>query len=150
MFDAKKKDSSSSNTINTSVINTIIGSNTKIDGTLTASESARIDGTLVGKIVSERSIIVGQSGTVRGDITAVEILVAGTVYGDLIAQEKIEMTSTGRVVGSITSRSLVIDEGAVLKGTSNMDVSEDELAEISSTSAEVAAEQKTEKTTQEK
>ena len=130
MFGLKKKDNT---TINTSMINTIIGSNTKIEGILTASESARIDGTLVGKVLSERSIIVGESGTVKGDISAVEILVAGIVYGNLIAQEKIELTSTGRVVGSVTTKTLVIDEGAAFKGTSNMEILEDKNAESKNT-----------------
>lgn len=121
MFGSKKK----SDTINTSMINTIIGNNSKIEGILTASESTRIDGLLEGKIVSESSVIVGESGTVSGDITAVEILVAGTVYGNLIAKERIEMTSTGRVLGDLVTKTLVIDEGASFKGNCTMDFAGD-------------------------
>lgn len=117
MFGSKKK----GDTINTSIINTIIGNNSKIEGVLTASESTRIDGLLEGKIVSESSVIVGESGTVSGDITAVEILVAGTVYGNLVAKDRIEMTSTGRVLGDLITKTLVIDEGASFKGNCSMD-----------------------------
>ena len=79
---------------------------------LTASESTRIDGVLEGKIVSESSVIIGENGIVRGDITAVEILIAGVVYGNLVAKERIEMTSTGRILGDLITKTLVIDEGA--------------------------------------
>lgn len=118
MFGSKNKN----DTINTSIINTIIGSNSKIEGVLTASESTRIDGALEGKIISESSVIIGENGTVRGDITAAEILVAGIVYGNLVAKERIEMTSTGRVLGDIITKTLVIDEGASFKGNCTMEV----------------------------
>lgn len=121
MFSSKKK----GDTINTSMINTIIGNNSKIEGVLTASESTRIDGVLEGKIISESSVIVGESGTVKGDITAIEILVAGTVYGNLMAKERIELTSTGRVLGDLLTKTLVIDEGASFKGNCTMEVMEE-------------------------
>ena len=107
------------------MINTIIGGNSKIEGRLTAAESTRIDGLLEGKIMSESSVIIGEHGLVRGDIDAVEILVAGTVYGNLRAQERIQLTETGRVLGDIFTKTLVIDEGASFKGQCTMDVKED-------------------------
>lgn len=107
------------------MINTIIGSNSKIEGLLTAAESTRIDGLLEGKILSESSVIIGEHGLVRGDIDAVEILIAGTVYGNLRAKERIQMTETGRVLGDIFTKTLVIDEGASFKGQCTMDVEED-------------------------
>ena len=125
MFGPKKKN----DTINTSMINTIIGNNSKIEGVLTASESTRIDGVLEGKIVSESSVIIGENGIVRGDITAVEILVAGVVYGNLVAKERIEMTSTGHILGDLITKTLVIDEGASFKGNCTMDVAPDTKAE---------------------
>lgn len=107
MFKTKKK----IDTVNTSIINTIIGNNSKIEGLLFASDSTRIDGLLQGKILSESSVIVGESGVVRGDINAVEILVAGTVYGNLKAEERIEITETGCLLGDLVTKTLVIDEG---------------------------------------
>lgn len=122
MFGSKKK----GDTINTSMINTIIGHNSRIEGVLTASESTRIDGVLEGKIMSESSVIVGETGEVVGDITAVEILIAGIVYGNLVARERIEMTSTGRVLGDLITKTLVIDEGASFKGNCTMEVAGEE------------------------
>lgn len=122
MFGSKKQ----SDTINTSVIKTIIGNNSRVEGILTASESTRIDGVLEGKIMSESSVIVGETGEVVGDITAVEILVAGIVYGNLVARERIEMTSTGRVLGDLITKTLVIDEGASFKGNCTMEVAGEE------------------------
>lgn len=124
MFKAKKKN----DTVNTSIINTIIGNNSKIEGLLFASDSTRVDGLLQGKILSESSVIIGESGVVRGDIQAVEILVAGTVYGNLTAEERIELTETGCVLGDLITKTLVIDEGASFKGNCVMEVMEDKKA----------------------
>ena len=124
MFNSKKK----TETVNTGIINTIIGDNSKIEGVLTASESTRIDGLLEGKIISQSTVIVGEHGVVRGDITAIEILVAGTVYGNLKAEERIELTETGRVLGDLVTKTLVIDEGASFKGNCTMEVMEEKRA----------------------
>ena len=116
MFNSKKKSEA------TGIINTIIGENSKIEGVLSASDSTRIDGLLRGEILSESSVIVGEHGVVKGDINAVEILVAGTVYGNLRAVRRIELTETGRVLGDLFTKTLVIDEGASFKGNCSMEV----------------------------
>lgn len=141
MFSSKKR----GDTIHSSMINTIIGNHSKIEGVLTASESTRIDGVLKGKVLSESSVIVGETGTVYGDITAVEILIAGIVYGNLVAEERIEMTSTGRVLGDLITKTLVIDEGASFKGRCTMEVEgeqppEAELQELHTTKQQAVEE----------
>lgn len=102
MFNSKKK----IETGNTGMINTIIGENSKIEGVLAASDPARIDGLLQGKILSKSSVIVGEHGVVKGDIKAAEILVAGTVYGNLTAEQRIELTETGRVLGDMVTKKI--------------------------------------------
>lgn len=121
MFSSKKPKTTSG-----SMINTIIGDNSKIEGLLLTSDSTRIDGLLQGKILSESSVIIGEHGVIRGDIKAVDILIAGTVYGNIRAESKIEITGTGRVLGDMFTKTLVIDEGASFKGNCTMDVAEDD------------------------
>lgn len=121
MFSSKKPKTTSG-----SMINTIIGDNSKIEGLLLTSDSTRIDGLLQGKILSESSVIIGEHGVIRGDIKAVDILIAGTVYGNIRAESKIEITGTGRVLGDMFTKTLVIDEGASFKGNCTMDVTEDD------------------------
>lgn len=123
MFSSKKPKTTSG-----SMINTIIGDNSKIEGLLLTSDSTRIDGLLQGKILSESSVIIGEHGVIRGDIKAVDILIAGTVYGNIRAESKIEITGTGRVLGDMFTKTLVIDEGASFKGNCTMDVAEDDNA----------------------
>lgn len=119
MFTTKKKNEM------TTMINTIIGDNSRIEGQLVTSESTRVDGTLRGKILSESTVIIGEHGVIYGDIDGFEILVAGTVYGNLHAEQRIQLTETGRVIGDLFTKTLVIDEGASFKGRCTMDTAEE-------------------------
>ncbi len=113
---------------NSGMINTLIGNKSRIEGMLFASEATRLDGELQGKIISESTVIIGESGVVKGDIKAVEILVAGTVYGNLWAEQRIEITETGRVRGDLFTKTLVIGEGASFRGNCNMEMPDENLA----------------------
>ncbi len=121
MFNSKKNKVAASS----SMISTIIGNNSKIEGLLLTSDSTRVDGLLQGKILSESSVIIGEHGVIKGDIKAVDILVAGTVYGNLKADARIEITGTGRVLGDLFTKTLVIDEGASFRGNCSMDVADE-------------------------
>ena len=143
MFNSKKKNE----VVSTGTINTIIGNNSKVEGLLEASDPTRVDGLVQGKILSKSSVIVGEHGVVKGDIIAIEILVAGTVYGNLKAEQRIELTETGRVLGDLVTKTLVIDEGASFKGNCTMEVMEEKKA--SENTREESSEEKRKKETKE-
>ena len=143
MFNSKKKNE----VVSTGTINTIIGNNSKVEGLLEASDPTRVDGLVQGKILSKSSVIVGEHGVVKGDIIAIEILVAGTVYGNVKAEQRIELTETGRVLGDLVTKTLVIDEGASFKGNCTMEVMEEKKA--SENTREESSEEKGKKETKE-
>lgn len=100
---------------------TIIGKGTKIDGTITIEGSTRIDGTVTGKLDSNDSVTIGPTGSVKtAEIKAKIIIVGGRVEGNLLADEKVELQSKCEVVGDITSKSLLVEHGALFHGNSNM------------------------------
>ena len=51
----------------------------------------RIDGTVKGTIVSEQELIVGDAGTVEGEIRVWRLAVSGTIRGVVFARERIEI-----------------------------------------------------------
>ncbi len=100
---------------------TIIGKGTKIDGTITIEGSTRIDGTVTGKLESNDSVTIGPTGSVKtAEIKAKVIIVGGRVEGNLLADEKVELQSKCEVIGDITSKSLLVEHGAIFHGSSNM------------------------------
>ena len=62
--------------------------------------TARIDGTFVGKI-SVKHLIVGENGSVTGDISGETALVEGVIEDTLTLSEKLEVTAQGKTEASI-------------------------------------------------
>ena len=101
-------------------INTIIGEDVEIEGTIRTTGLIRIDGTLKGEGRCKGPVIIGESGRIQGNITAENVLVAGMVTGNLYVNERLEITETGKIFGDIAAKSLIISEGGILKGKSSM------------------------------
>ncbi|HKM22015.1 MAG TPA: polymer-forming cytoskeletal protein [Lachnospiraceae bacterium] len=101
-------------------VTTIIGQDTVIGGTLTVENSVRIDGTIIGGITANGTVILSPSGKVTGNVVSENMVVAGVVEGDMWIKEKVSISDTGRVHGDITTKVLSIDEDAIFQGMSIM------------------------------
>jgi cytoskeletal protein CcmA (bactofilin family) len=58
---------------------------------------------------------------VEADIRAQNVSVAGRFKGSILVKGRAEINRGGRVDGNITSKSLVVEEGAIFQGQSIMD-----------------------------
>ena len=101
-------------------MNTIVGKDTVITGTLDVKGSLRVDGQVKGKILCSDCVTVGASGLVEADIEADTTVVAGRMHGNVQAREKIELQAKCEMEGDIKAKSLVIEQGAVFCGACNM------------------------------
>lgn len=88
---------------------------TQIEGDLRFKGAFRIDGHFKGKIESESTLIIGNTGRVEADVDVGFILIDGEIKGTIHAKDKVEINSNGRVYGTIISPKLVIEEGAYLE-----------------------------------
>ena len=102
------------------VIENIIGRSCTIRGDLSADGAFRIDGTIEGSVESHASVVVGESGTVRGGVRGTDVVIAGTVQGDVICEGHLEILAKGTVEGDIAAKSMRIETGGVFRGTSRM------------------------------
>jgi cytoskeletal protein CcmA (bactofilin family) len=101
-------------------LDTLVGSGTIFDGSLTSKESICVEGHVRGKIVCEGSLIVGEKGRVDADVFADTILLGGEVNGNIVAKTKLEITTSGKLRGDIKTGSLIIAEGVVFEGKCQM------------------------------
>ena len=101
-------------------MNTIIGKDTTITGTLDIKGALRVDGTVKGKIISTDCVTVGATGEVEADIEAATAIVAGHMVGNIQTSEKIELQAKCEMEGDIKTKSLVIEQGAMFCGACNM------------------------------
>jgi len=103
---------------------TVVGHGANLEGTVVSTGSLRVDGRVVGKISAEGDVMLSEQSEVEADIFAANVLVAGTFTGNVTAKGRTELAATARMKGNVTSRSLVVAEGAVFSGQSIMEQAE--------------------------
>jgi cytoskeletal protein CcmA (bactofilin family) len=105
---------------------TVIGSNTRFQGTLTSDGNIRIDGSVEGDVEVLGNLIVGETGRVIATIKAQNVHVSGAVKGEITAVEQLEISPTGKVWGDIITAALHIEPGGLFRGQSSMTSNIDE------------------------
>lgn len=103
----------------------VIGPGIHINGDISGDENLLVEGKVEGKIrLASNHVEIGQSGQVKADITAKVIKIAGQVRGDLNGTEKVLISRTGNVHGNITAPRMTLEDGAIFKGSIDMDPGE--------------------------
>jgi cytoskeletal protein CcmA (bactofilin family) len=90
-------------------------------GELTAEEDVILQGRVEGSIRHARNLIIGQDGSVLGDVYASHLTVEGLVEGDLHCSEAVVVRATAQVRGNIFAPRVGIMEGATFNGRVEMD-----------------------------
>jgi len=110
----------------------VIGPGIVINGDISGTDNLVIEGKIKGQVnLASHEVTVGQSGEVNADVTAKTVRVAGKVNGDLIAKEKVIINSTGNVRGNIVTPRMLLEDGAIFKGSIDMDPGETRLTSAS-------------------
>ena len=104
----------------------VIGAESVFKGEMTAKGTIRIDGTFEGNIVAD-CIIVGESGSIVGDLQVNVLIAGGKLRGNVRATDHVEIQSKGEVYGDIHTVRLMVAEGAVFEGRSSMQKSRGEI-----------------------
>jgi cytoskeletal protein CcmA (bactofilin family) len=98
----------------------VIGAKTVIKGEITGDEDVLIEGRVEGQVRISRDVRVGASGVVKATIEAASVVVSGEVIGDCSAVSRVEIQASGKLTGNIRAPKIVISEGAMFKGNSDM------------------------------
>lgn len=100
----------------------MIGSGIQVKGDITGDENLVIEGKVDGSIKLEANeVSVGQSGRVNANISARIVKIDGRVDGDITGQEKVVITRSGNVHGNVTAPRVTLEDGAIFKGSIDMD-----------------------------
>jgi cytoskeletal protein CcmA (bactofilin family) len=103
----------------TNAIN-LIGMGTSIKGDVESSGDIRIDGNLKGNLITKGKVVLGATGTVKGEIVCKNSDVEGKIDGKITANELLTLKSTSTINGDIIARQLAIEPGAKFTGNCNM------------------------------
>ncbi len=100
----------------------VIGAGIKVNGEISGNENILIEGRVEGRIsLSGNDVTIGKTGQVMADVSAKTIRVAGEVGGDLKAKERVVISGTGNVRGNVVAPRVVLEDGAIFKGSIDMD-----------------------------
>lgn len=83
---------------------------------LTGSESIRIDGCYTGDIELDGTLHLSETGRIEGNILASAARIAGQVAGNIRCRSTLHLASTAVIDGDAETASIIVDEGAVLRG----------------------------------
>lgn len=100
-------------------ISTLISEGSIVDGNLKAPAYARIDGQITGDVMIDEGLIIGEHGTIHGNVITKEMVVYGIMTGNLQVNS-LEIKATGKVTGEIRTQTLVVENGAVYNGSLSM------------------------------
>jgi len=100
----------------------MIGPTIKIKGEVSGDEDLLIQGQVEGTITLEaHEVVVGESGQVFADILAKTIKIDGKVNGDVTGTENVVISKLGNVRGNIVAPRVLLEDGAIFKGSIDMD-----------------------------
>lgn len=106
--------------ISNAQISTFIGEDTTIEGKLITKSSLRIDGTVIGGVIADGTVVLTESGQIQGNVMAENIIVSGVVDGNMEIRDKVNIEPTGEVYGDITTSRILVDEASIFQGKCNM------------------------------
>ena len=100
----------------------MIGPSIVIKGTVSGDEDLLVQGKVEGSIeLKDNEVSVGQSGRVTADVSAKTVRIDGEVTGDIDGGEKVVISKSGRVRGNIVAPRVTLEDGAIFKGSIDMD-----------------------------
>jgi cytoskeletal protein CcmA (bactofilin family) len=112
MFNNKEKD------INR--IETLIGEQCYLIGSLNVSGLVKVDGSIDGDLTCEDDLILGTSGHIKGNTVCNNAYIHGAINGDISCKSTLNIESCGKVKGDILVKKLMISEGGLLDGKCTM------------------------------
>ena len=102
------------------VVRSAIGVGMRVDGDCVFEDGLQIDGAVLGSVTAQGSqptvLVIGETGSVEGAISADHVVIAGSVVGPVLARELLELHAKARVQGDVRYKALEMQQGAVIAG----------------------------------
>ena len=93
-----------------------IGAGVELKGEMTVPGFATVDGRFEGAL-NAKSLVVGQTGHVSGEINVEIAEVRGTVGNNLVVRSRLVVRSSGAITGSCSYSKIMVEEGGELSGS---------------------------------
>ncbi|PLX81573.1 MAG: hypothetical protein C0616_04540 [Desulfuromonas sp.] len=101
-------------------IKAFLGPGSQFEGKLQFNEIVRLDGHFRGEIISDDTLIVGETAEIEAEVTVGSLILSGTIKGNIKASGKVELKAPANVIGNIDTPVLSVEEGVTLNSTLTM------------------------------
>ena len=101
---------------------TFLGKGVDFIGKAKFDGSVRIDGHFDGHIMSQDTLVIGEQGVVKGEITCETIICSGKIDGNVVASQKVQLLKPAVLIGGVRTPSFSVEEGVVFHGICDMGV----------------------------
>ncbi len=100
--------------------NNIIGKGSTFTGNVHTHGNIRVEGKVIGDIVSKSKVVIGHSAIIEGNVKAQFAEVEGEVTGSLMISDNLVLKPTCSIKGNIIANKLVVESGAKFDGQCKM------------------------------
>ena len=101
-------------------IDSLIGTETRIEGDVKFTGGLRVDGAIKGNISAtdeqHGTLVISEHACIEGDIHVAHLVINGTVTGSVSSCEFLELQPHAQVTGDVHYNSIEIHLGAVIQG----------------------------------
>lgn len=101
-------------------LNGFLDAGSSIRGDLHFEDNFRVDGRVVGRIVSKGDLVVGKDGEVDGEVEVMNLYVFGTLRGGVKARKRVEISTGSKIFADIECETFDIEDGAQFEGHCKM------------------------------
>lgn len=99
-----------------SLVNSIIGAGSAVDGDLEVEGMLRVDGDLRGSVRATGKIVVGAAGRVEASIRAQAAIIGGLVKGDVYVSDYLRLLSGGIIIGNVYAPRIEVEDNTFIHG----------------------------------
>jgi cytoskeletal protein CcmA (bactofilin family) len=97
-----------------------ISAGTEIKGNIKTNSDIRIDGILEGNISTAGKLVLGETGRIKGEISAKNSDIEGEVIGKITIKDLLSLKRTAVIQGDIITNRLAVEPGAKFSGHCEM------------------------------
>lgn len=98
----------------------VLDKGSEFDGVLSFEGAFRIGGVFRGKIFTDDILIIGEGASVDAEIEVGTLILSGELKGSVTARERVEIHFPAVFRGNIQTPSLMVADGVVFEGVSQM------------------------------
>jgi len=101
-------------------ITAFLGKETYFKGVIQFEGTMRIDGKVDGEIISNHTLIIGETAEIDGAVKVRTVVCGGQVTGEIESGDSLHLVKPSKVKARIQTKSLLVEEGVIFNGQCEM------------------------------